>query len=71
MAMTTQTEILEPPVIGDIEAIKADREKLWERLMELRSEAIEKGMKLHTVDEVMDAFAEERAGGEGLARLWQ
>jgi hypothetical protein len=69
--MTTGTTILEPPELGDIEAIKADREKLWDRLMELRNEAIANGMKLHTTDEVLDALADERAGGEGLARLWQ
>jgi hypothetical protein len=65
------TEILEPTEIGNAEAVKADREKLWERLMELRNDAITKGMKSHTTDEVLDALADERAGGVGLERLWQ
>ena len=69
--MTTMTKVIEPPVLESVEAIKADREKLWDRLMELRNEAIANGMKLHTTDEVLDALADERAGGEGLARLWQ
>ncbi|MHC6203234.1 hypothetical protein ACYULU_08570 [Breznakiellaceae bacterium SP9] len=51
--------------------IAEERAKLWERLMELRNEAIAQGMKLHTCDEVLEAIADERAGGEGLVRLWR
>ena len=55
----------------DLEAIRAERKKWWEHLMEIRDDAIANGMKLHTCDEILEALAVERAGGEGLERLWQ
>jgi hypothetical protein len=55
----------------DRAAIIAERTKWIEHLIELRNDAIAKGMKLHTTDEILDALADERAGGAGLERLWQ
>jgi hypothetical protein len=52
-------------------AIIADRKKWVEQLMDIRNDAIAKGMKLHTTDEILDALDDERAGGIGLERLWQ
>jgi hypothetical protein len=36
-----------------------------------RNGMITRGEKLHTYDEIMDAFHDERAGGEGLEVLWK
>jgi hypothetical protein len=55
----------------DRAAIIAERQKWVEQLMDIRNDAIAKGMKLHTTDEILDALHDERAGGIGLERLWQ
>ena len=47
-----------------------ERKKLCEKLRGMRQRMIDNGMKLHTTDEILDAFHEERAGGEGFKRLW-
>jgi predicted peroxiredoxin len=44
---------------------------LGPRLDELYNEALAKGMKLHSCDEILAVLADERASGEGLARLWR
>jgi hypothetical protein len=44
---------------------------LARRLIATRNKAIRNGMKTHTVEEIMDAFHDGRAGGEGLGRLWK
>jgi hypothetical protein len=49
------------------------RTELGRRLEELRKKAIAEGeLKwTFTVDEVLEIMADERAGGEGLFRLWR
>ncbi|MHC6204011.1 hypothetical protein ACYULU_12555 [Breznakiellaceae bacterium SP9] len=46
------------------------RKKLCEKLREMRQRMIDNGMKLHTSNEILDAFHEERAGGESFKCLW-
>ncbi|GHV88890.1 hypothetical protein AGMMS50267_12500 [Spirochaetia bacterium] len=62
---------MEQETTKDLETIRVEREAWWDHLMAIRDDSIAKGMKLHTCDEILDALADERAGGEGLERLWQ
>jgi hypothetical protein len=45
----------------------AELDALW---MELRPKMI-KGIKHHTLDEVLDILHQERATGEGFEKLWE
>jgi hypothetical protein len=39
-------------------------------LVRLRNKAVKNGMKCYSVDEIMDAMHDGRAGGEGIGKLW-
>jgi hypothetical protein len=44
----------------------------WGReFVQMRNEAVRNGMKLFSGDEIMAAWHDERAGGEGMSRLWK
>jgi hypothetical protein len=49
------------------------RTELGRRLEAIRNKAIETGelKRTFTCDEVLEIIADERAGGEGLFRLWR
>jgi hypothetical protein len=40
-------------------------------VIKTRNDMILSGQKMFSYDEIMDAFHDERAGGEGLGRLWK
>jgi hypothetical protein len=46
------------------------RTELGRQLIEIRNKAVEEGMKLYSADEILKAMEEERAGYDGLGRLW-
>jgi hypothetical protein len=54
----------------DSKEAREQADKAIAYLMSLRKAAHQNGLKYYTPDEIEAIWAEERAGGEGLNRVW-